>query len=173
MCDHQPMSDPLQTPPSHQTPAGGEGLYPVQGIVISTMLCSLAAAIFMLYSNYQSLGNPSLARKIAFGGGLLYLLLISASSAMTPNLGLAVGAMVVQGTIAYFLASALQGEAISYHREHGGLIYSNFRAIMVGFITGFVLLFALVALTLLYAGVTGDLTAPPAAAPGVESGLPT
>jgi hypothetical protein len=145
----------------------------VQGIVISTMLCSLAAAIFMLYSNYRSLGNPGLARKIAFGGGLLYLLLISASSAMTPSLELAVGAMIVQGTIAYLLADKLQGAAISYHREHGGLIYSNFRAIMVGFITGFVLLFGLVALTLLYAAVTGDLSAPPATAPAADSGLPT
>ncbi len=167
------MSDPFQNPPSPQTPASGEGLYPVQGIVISTMLCSLAAAIFMLYSNYRSLGNPSLARKIAVGGGLVYLLLITASSAMTPSLGLAIVAMVVQGTIAYLLADKLQSAAINYHREHGGLIYSNFRAIMVGFITGFVLLFALVALTLLYAGITGDLSAPPATAPAVESGLPT
>lgn len=164
------MSEPLHPVPQPPDSSSAAGLYSVQGIVISTMLCSLAAAVFMLYSNYRSLGNPSLARKIAFGGGLLYLLLISASSALAPTLGLALGAMVIQGGIAYFLASTLQGEAINYHREHGGLIYSNFRAVMVGLITGFVLLFLLVTITLVMGAITGDLT-PPATGPAAESGL--
>lgn len=162
ICDDRRMSDPSQLPdppPMRSNPSSEKiALYPVHGIVISTMLCSLAAAVVMLYFNYRALGNDSLARKIAFGGGGLYLLLILLSSQFAPSLTFALVAMVVQGTIAYFLATMLQGAAISYHREHGGIIHSNLRSVMVGFVTGFALLFLLVAASLILAAITGDLT---------------
>ena len=158
---------PDQPPRQTDSKPGAFALYPVHGIVISTMLCSLAAAVVMLYINYRALGNDSLARKIALGGGGLYLLLIMLSSQLAPSLTFALAAMVVQGTIAYFLATTLQGAAIGYHREHGGLIHSNFKSIMVGFITGFALLFLLVAVSLVVAGLTGNLTPV-----SPESGLP-
>jgi hypothetical protein len=171
ICDDQRMTDspqlPDSPPPRINTSSAKIALYPVHGIVISTMLCSLAAAVVMLYINYRALGNDSLARKIALGGGGLYMLLIMLSSQLAPSLTFALIAMVIQGTIAYVLATTLQGAAISYHRDQGGIIHSNLRSVMVGFITGFALLFLLVAASLIVAGITGDLGVAPS-----ESGLP-
>ena len=55
------MSDSDQLPDRQS----GASLYSVQGIVIGTVLGTLAAGIVMLFLNYRVLGNTNLSRAIA------------------------------------------------------------------------------------------------------------
>lgn len=164
MSDPQHPADSEIKPPSRT----GLGLYSVHGIVIGTMICSLAATIYMLFMNYRALGNQNLARKVAVGGSAAYLILIGIFSQFPPSLTLALSAMMIQGAIAYFLTATLQGPSIRYHQQNGGLIYSTARAVAVSLITGFVLLFLAMTLLAVIGTLTGTLPVPPE-----QSGLAT
>ena len=61
------MSDSDQLPDRQS----GASLYSVQGIVIGTVLGTLAAGIVMLFLNYRVLGNTNLSRAIALWGSVL------------------------------------------------------------------------------------------------------
>lgn len=152
------MSDPYQ--PSRS----GVGLYSVQGIVIGTVLGSLAAGIVMLVLNYRALGKSDLARAIAIWGSLLCLVVVVLTSFTPGTPPFALMFTVLQGTLAYFLAARLQGPAIAWHRARNGLVHSSLRAAGVGLLTAMAILFILTIGVILF----GDL--PPPAVQPPESG---
>jgi MFS family permease len=161
------MSEELPTPGHKLTSAAP--LYSVSGIVIGTVLGSLAAAIVMLNFNYRALGHQTLARKVAIWGSVVYLLLILLTAQIPPSMTVNLAVVSVQALIAYFASSTLQGAAISYHREHQGPIHSGWRAAGVGLLTGMTLLMMLWTATIIIASLTGELPLPTAE----DSGLPS
>lgn len=148
------MSDPYQPPSSNTQQAGQSALYSLQGIIIATILGSLAAAVVILYLNYRSLNSRSLAEKTAVGGIVLYLLLIGFAAFLPDSLLLGGLFIVIQTSVAYLAAKQLQGTAITYHRERGGAMHSNFRAAGVGLLTGVAIIFVFLLLGTLLAGAT-------------------
>ena len=148
------MSDPYQ-PRSSDPDVTNAPLYSIQGIVIGTILGSLAAGIVMLYLNYQALGRANLAKVIGIWGAVLFFVIIGIAS-FAPNNGVyAAVFMVVQAGIAYFLTDRLQGGALRYHQAHAGTMHSNLRAAGVGLLTGMVMFFVLISASVLLALVTG------------------
>jgi hypothetical protein len=145
---------PAMTEPVQQ-PAAQLPLYSTQGIVVGTILGSLAAGVVMLFLNYRALGRDALARTIgAWGGGIFVVVVVIASLVPgTPVFGLLF--MVIQAGIAYFLTERLQGEAIRYHQAHAGPMHSTLRAAGVGFLTGMVLMFAMLSFLTLIAAFSG------------------
>jgi hypothetical protein len=130
------MSDPYQPPTSKIQQAHQPILYSLQAIVVATILGSLAAAVVILYLNYRSLNSQSLAEKTAIGGIVVYVLLIGIAAFLPDSMLLGGVFVVIQTSLAYFAASALQGSAIAYHRERNGAMHSNLRAAGVGVLTG-------------------------------------
>ena len=154
------MSDPYQPPEARLSRRDDVTLYSVNGIVIGTILGSLAAGIFMMFLNYRALGKLDLARKLATWGGIVYVLLIGVSAMIPGAMGINLLVIVLQAALAYFVAEALQGAAIRYHVEHSGALHSGLRAAGVGLLTGVVLIFLLLTVSLFVAALTGG------AAPG-------
>ncbi len=150
--------DPYRTPGSELGNARRKPVYSIGGILAATVLGSLAAGIFLIFSNYMSLGNTRLA-KLTLVWGLAGYALIIASASVLPN-SPTLGALfiVLQTGLAGILADRLQGRAIEYHREHGGLMHSPLRAAGIGVLTGMVVLFVLVVLLLMWTILVG--TAP-------------
>jgi hypothetical protein len=153
------MSDPYQPPTSELRRAGEGSLYSVRGIVIASIVGSLAAGIVMLYWNYRTLGRTQLAQRWAPWGAGIYTALILIATLLPNTVTLVLVYNVFQATVAYFLASQLQGAAIKYHQSQGGSVHSNMRAAGVGFLTGIVLLFFLLLATGLWTQLTGTLPA--------------
>lgn len=151
------MQDPYQPPSSRLSRPGDPGLYPVHGIVIGTVLGSLAAGIVMLCLNYRSLGKEALARKAALWGGIIYVILIGLSSLLPGSMAVNVIVILGQAGLAYFVAEQLQGAAIRYHATHGRPLHSNLRAAGIGLLTGMVLIFVLLTAALLTAALSGEL----------------
>jgi len=138
------MSDPYQPPSSNVQRSRQTPLYSLHGIVVATVLGSLAAAVVILYLNYRNLGSPALAQKTAVGGFFAYLLLIGIAALLPDSMLIGGVFIVIQTSIAYFAANQLQGNAINYHREQGRAMYSSFRAAGVGLLTGLAILFVFV-----------------------------
>jgi len=157
------MSDPYQPPAPQHHQARGGSLYSVQGVVIASVLGSLAAGVVMLYLNYRTLGKVVLAQRWALWGAAIYVVLILVATFLPNTTILVVAYNVFQAVVAYFLASQLQGAAITYHAAQGGSLHSNLRAAGVGLLTGLLLLFLLVFSASLWAVYTG--AAAPAGAP--------
>lgn len=135
--------------PPHANLQSGAVLYSVQGIVIATIIGSLAAAVAMLWLNYRNLNAPALADKTAIVGMAVYLLLIAVGAMLPETLVLALLLMGLQAAIAYFAATALQGPAIRYHREQGGMMHSNFRAAGIGLLVGLAIMIVILLLATL------------------------
>jgi hypothetical protein len=148
------MSDPYQPPSSKIQQAPQPVLYSLHGIVIATVLGSLAAAVVILYLNYRSLNSRALAEKTAIGGIVVYVLLIGIAAFLPDSMMLGGLFIVIQTSLAYFAARALQGNAIAYHRERNGLMHSNFRAAGVGLLTGLAVIFVFLVLGTLLAVTT-------------------
>jgi len=146
---------PDQIPPSGSNPAGTVALYSVGGVVIGTVLGSLAAAVVLLYLNYRALGYESLARKVAGWGTGIYLILIALTSQLPPSMTVNLLVIGIQAVVAYFAASTLQGAAISYHQEHGGYVHSLWRAAAVGLLTGLALIMMLVMTAVFIGSLSG------------------
>ncbi|MFP6835743.1 MAG: hypothetical protein VB948_06495 [Pseudomonadales bacterium] len=150
------MSDPYQPPTSNTQQVGQRALYSLQGIIVATILGSLAAAVVILYLNYRSLNAQPLAKKTAVGGIILYLLLIGLASFLPDSMLLGGAFIVIQTSVAYLAANQLQGTAIAYHRQRGGIMHSNFRAAGVGLLTGIAIIFAFVVLGTILAVATAS-----------------
>ncbi len=145
----------MQTPVTHQHQTRGGSLYSVQGVVIASVLGSLAAGVVMLYLNYRTLGKVVLAQRWALWGAAIYVVLITIATLLPNTTILVVMYNVFQAVLAYFLAAQLQGAAISYHASQGGSLHSNLRAAGVGLLTGLLLLFLLVFTASLWTVYTG------------------
>lgn len=153
------MSDSDQLSTGRST---GNALYGVHGIIMGTILGSLAAGVVMLYLNYRAMGKANLAKTVITAGVAMFLVVMGLAT-LTPNtLTMALVFMVIQVAIAWFLTDRLQGEAISYHQSRGGPMHSNVRAAAVGFLTGMSLFFLLVLVSSTYLALTGQLPEPPA-----------
>ena len=111
-------------------------LYTPQGIAIGTLLGSLAGGAVLLWLNYRAMGYHALARKVAAGGLIVYLLIIVVASALPDHLVLGLVFVALQTGLAYWAAWILQGDAIAYHRAQGGAVHSGLRAAGVGFLAG-------------------------------------
>jgi hypothetical protein len=135
------MSDPYQPPSSNVHNAKQATLYSLQGIVVATLLGSLAAGVVILYLNYRSLGSRALAEKMAIGGIVVYLILMGIATLLPNSMLLGSVITFIQTGAAYLAARQLQGGAIAYHRQGGGAIHSNLRAAGVGLMTGLVIFF--------------------------------
>ena len=74
------MSDPYQPASPQPQPARSAALYSTQGIVMGTILGSLAAGVVMLYLNYLALGRANLARTVITWGAALFVAVIMIAS---------------------------------------------------------------------------------------------
>jgi len=136
------MDDPLPPDQSHGSQTSqSQALYTLHGVVVATVLGSLAAAVVIVCLNYWKLGAQALARKVAIAGGALYLLVIGLSSLLPGSLEVGLAMVAVQAGLGYALANQLQGSTIRYHVANGGRAHSNFRAAGVGLGTGFAIFF--------------------------------
>ena len=149
------MSDPYQPSAQHTHQLHRGSLYSVQGVVIASVLGSLAAGVVMLYLNYRALGKVDLAQRWALWGAAIYIVLILIATLLPNTATLALAYNVFQAIVAYFLATQLQGAAIAYHTSQGGSLHSNLRAAGVGLLTGLLLLFLLVFAASLWAVFSG------------------
>jgi hypothetical protein len=150
------MSDPIQPPASHHQQVTGGSLYSVWGVVIASVLGSLAAGVVILYLNYRTLGKVVLAQRWALWGAAIYVVLIGIGTLLPNTIALGVAYNLLQAIVAYFLASQLQGAAIAYHTSQGGSLHSMLRAAGVGLLTGLLLLFLLVFTASVWAVYTGS-----------------
>ena len=160
------MSD-LDQLPRQEVP--GAPLYSVRGIIIGTILGSLAAGVLMLALNYLALGRANLARSVGLAGIAIFLAFIGITLLVPQTLGVALLFTAAQAFLAYFVADRLQGAAIAYHSEHGRPMHSSLRAALVGFLTGTTLFFMLILLTSLYMMITGQVPELPVQPPPVEA----
>lgn len=151
------MSDPYQ-PPSTNPAQPVAPLYTLHGVVVATVLGSLAAAVVVVCLNYLSLGSPALARKTAISGACVYLVVIGLTALLPQSLALAAAMIVVQALLGYALANALQGTAIRYHTAQGSPLHSNLRAAGVGLLTGFAIMFFMMFVIAVVQIVTGAPT---------------
>ena len=131
----------------------------MQGIVIGTLLGSLAAGLVLLHLNYVALGNSSLARKVSILGALLFIVLLVLMSLLPNTAGFGLLRISIQAIIAYLLAAKLQGPSIAYHRARGGEMHSNLRAAGVALVTGLVLIVVIYAALVLWSFTVGELPA--------------
>jgi hypothetical protein len=156
------MNDPYQPPTSDITRQGQSAtLYSLQGVVVGTVLGSLAAAVVILCLNYLNLGSPGLAKKTALLGTVVYLLVIGFTALLPESMLIGIIMILVQAALGYLLANQLQGTAIRYHMAHGGKLHSNIRAAGMGLLTGFAIMFLVVfAVTVFQLGVPGALELP-------------
>jgi len=152
---HLPIMSDSYQPPSTKLGPSGIALYSVQGIVIGTVLGSLAAGIAMLFLNYRALGKTNLATSVAIWGSAICIGVVLLTSLAPNTTELALLFMGLQAVIAFFLADRLQGAAISYHRQHAGTMHSSLRAAGIGFLAGMAIIFALLTLSILWAVITG------------------
>jgi len=148
------MSDFDQPPPASSPSAP---LYSIRGIVIGTILGSLAAGVLMISLNYLALGRANLAKSVGLAGVAIFLAFIGLTFLLPQTLAMALLFSAIQAFIAYFLVDRLQGPVIAYHTEHGGPMHSSVRAALVGFLTGTSLFFILVMLGALWMTVTGQV----------------
>jgi hypothetical protein len=148
------MSDPVQPPPSGRQRAG-VALYSIQGIVVGTFLGSLAAAVVMLYLNYRALGREHLAKTVSLWGAGLFVAVMVVASFVPFNLAFGLLFAIGQAAIAFLVADRLQGDAIRYHRETGGLVHSTLRGAGVGFLTGMVMFFISLNIAAIMMGLSG------------------
>lgn len=119
-------------------------------MVIATIFGSLAAAVYMLYANYRTLGYPKLAVRIAFVGWVIYAGLIFATSRFPTNSSTTmIGFAVLQAVIAYGACQVLQGQALTYHAQHSGSFHSIWTAITIGFLATLLLVVVLMGYLLL------------------------
>ena len=160
------MSD-LDQPSRPVTPTAP--LYSVRGIIIATILGSLAAGVLMIAMNYLALGRANLAKSVGLAGVAIFLAFIGITLLLPQTLGIALLFTVAQATLAWFVADRLQGAAISYHIEHGHPMHSSLRAALVGFLTGTTPFFMLILLTSIYMMATGQVSELPVQAPTTET----
>ena len=160
------MSDLDQ--PSRQA-APSAPLYSVRGIIIATVLGSLAAGVLMIAMNYLALGRANLAKSVGLVGIAIFLGFIGITLLLPQTLGIALLFTVAQAALAWFVADRLQGAAIAYHSEHGHPMHTSLRAALVGFLTGTTLFFMLILLTSLYMMITGQVPELPVQAPPAET----
>lgn len=140
-------------------------LYTTRGIIIATVLGSLAAGVLMIALNYLALGRANLAKSVGLAGIAIFLGFIGITLILPQTLGVALLFTVAQALLAWFVADRLQGAAIRYHVEHGQPMHSSVRAALVGFLTGTTLFFVLIVLTSLYMMATGQVPELPPGAP--------
>ena len=155
MCDHLRMSNPYQPPGSRVGQTRGGPLYSVRGIVVGTILGSLAAGVVMMYLNYRALGNFDLAAKVVRWGIGLFAVLTATASFLPANPLFNIGYIVLQGAIAFFFAANLQGSAIRFHEQQNGSMHSTLRAAGVGLLVALAFGFVLVVALTLVAALTG------------------
>lgn len=128
-------------------------LYTLDGIVIGTLLGSLIAGIYMMMSNYVTLGSARLARQTLTVGMAVYVLVLLASLAAPPSFLVALIFALGQALLAYLLASRLQGASIRYYAERGTQLHGLFRSALVGLLAGVLAFTVLLFLYLLFSVV--------------------
>ena len=138
----------MSTPPANQIE---RRLYSLDGIVIGTLLGSLVAGVYMMMSNYITLGSARLARHTLTGGMVLYTLVLVAGWAAPQSFWVAFVFAVGQVLVAYLLASRLQGASIRYYAKRGLGVHTMFRAVLVGVLAGVLSLFVVLFLYALLA----------------------
>ncbi|MEM8767970.1 MAG: hypothetical protein AAGE43_11025 [Pseudomonadota bacterium] len=152
------MTDSVQPDPSR--PIASAPLYDLRGVLVGTLLGSLAGGVVLVYLNYLALGKAELARSVAIWGSGLFLGLILIGSFTPGNLTVALLSLVVQLVIAWFLTDRLQGDAIRYHEAQGGAMHGLGRAAAVGFLTGLAIFFLFLLVGMFFVALTGTVPAP-------------
>lgn len=107
-------------------------LYDLRAVDIATFISSIFAGAFLISRNFAALGDDDAARRTLVLGflGLLplaFLLILVPSSPKYDDLT-RLAFQLGQAGIIHFAAVKVQGEALSKHRESGGLFYSRWRA---------------------------------------------
>ena len=160
---HHPRMSELDQPSRPESPSAP--LYTTRGIIIATILGSLAAGVLLIALNYLALGRANLAKSIGLTGVAIFLGFIGITFLLPQTLGVALLFTVGQTLLAWFVADRLQGAAIAYHTAQGHPMHTSVRAALVGFLTGTTLFFVLIVLTSLYMMITGQVPELPAEAP--------
>ncbi len=127
-------------------------LYTPHSAVIATIMGSLLAGAVIIALNYRALGRRDLATRTVLIG-LAALGILMALATLMPN-GPAAGVvmLIMQIGLAYGACRFLQEAAIRYHVEHGGGLYSPFRALAVGLLVGIAFAIVFVAVLLAIGG---------------------
>jgi hypothetical protein len=136
-------------------------LHTPRGIAVGALLGSLGAGAVLLWLNYRVLGHPRLANKVAAGGLVVYLLIITAASMLPDHLLLGIAFIALQTGLAYWAADRLQGDAVRYHLARGGRAHSLGRSAGIGLLAGL----SVIAVLLILTSVLG-LSAPEVTPPG-------
>jgi hypothetical protein len=125
---YQPVEDILIAPPDYK-------LYNDRAIFIGTFLGGPLAAGYLLAENYRHLGERSNARK-TWLFTILGFLLIFGIAFLTPASGNSMGYLlpILYSYIASYLAKRLQGDLVKLHLQKMGVLYSNWRAVVVALI---------------------------------------
>jgi hypothetical protein len=128
-------------------------LYTPHSAVIATIMGSLLAGAVIIALNYRALGRRDLATRTVLIGFVALGLLMALATLLPDGPVAGVVILVVQIGMVYGACRFLQEAAIRYHVEHGGGLYSPFRALAVGLLVGvaFAMVFVAVLLAL---GVT-------------------
>jgi hypothetical protein len=122
----------MSSPP--RTSAALTRLFTPAGIAVGTLLGSLIAAVMMMWMNYRVLGYRTLGNRFMAGGILVYVVVLVLATVLprTPTVGVVV--LALQCAAAWWAASTLQGNAIDYHRAHGGAVHGLAVAAGAGFV---------------------------------------
>ncbi len=126
-----------------------EPLYSVWAVVLATFLGSPLAGGVLLSMNCRRLSQPHAVRDVFLWTGMLTVGSLLLSRMMPQEQGVMEALLVgLQVFIMYFLATRLQGRAISLHVQQGGALASYWSAIVIGIVCGLMLLWLLVGLGL-------------------------
>lgn len=119
-------------------------LYGPHAAAIATIMGSLLAGIVLAWMNYRVLGRPDLARRVAWIGIVVQVVLLLLFSALPPSQLVMFGLPLVQVMIAYGGTAYLQGRTIDWHLQAGATLHSSWRAAGMGLAVGLVVFFAAV-----------------------------
>ncbi len=127
-------------------------LYSLTAIGIATFLGSALAGGYMLAVNYAALGKRRFGMQALYGSIILVICLVIAQATLFNTPQLAILLTIGQVLLVLLLTQKLQGPMFATYEEMGGKYYSNWRAVLVGFIASIVLATTSILFVLMFGG---------------------
>ena len=125
-------------------------LYSLTAIGVGTFLGSVLAAGYMLASNYAALGQKKLSNWVIGISLFWVVLLLFLPSDWSTTPGPAIAMLIGQVIAVLLITQKLQGAMFKTYEEMGGRYFTIWRAVLVGVVASFVLLFGAVLLMALF-----------------------
>ena len=125
-------------------------LYSLTAIGVGTFLGSVLAAGYMLASNYAALGQKKLSNWV-IGISLFWVtLMLFMPTDWSTSPGPAIVLLIGQVIAVLLITQKLQGAMFKTYEEMGGRYFTIWRAVLVGVVASFALLFGAVFLMALF-----------------------